>query len=190
MTFDFVIFVAALYALTSETIEDVFMLIIYQALFGRKSVLLGLVAASITVAVILVVLGAYGIPNLEPYSEYIATASGLFLTGLGTYWIVKFFHTRTKHKRVSGFEQKTTSTASFALVFSELLEILAILAPFILTNHILETSASILVSILVSATLMIFIGKRLRQKLENRLVHIKLFAGASLIISGLIMVSH
>lgn len=191
MAFDFIIFATALYALTTETIEDAFILIIYQIAFGKKIVLYGLIAASVTVASILVVLVIYGIPNLELYSNYVVTGSGLFLIALGVYWIIRFFLVRRGTlKEESGLEQKTVtkSVASFTMVFVELLEILAISVPFILTDHIMETSISIAVSILISVILMVVVGKRLRSKFENKLTQVKLFAGVALILSGSIII--
>ncbi|NIP62002.1 MAG: hypothetical protein GWN01_08980 [Nitrosopumilaceae archaeon] len=190
MAFDLIIFATALYALTSETVEDSFMLIIFQVSFGKKSVLYGLVAASIAIASIMVILVIYGIPNLESYSDYVAAVSGLFLISLGVYWIIKFFLARKRAiKKESEFEQKTVtkSVASFTMVSVELLEILALLVPFILTGYVIETSIAMIVSILISIALMITIGRKLRSKLENKLTQVKLFAGFALILSGSII---
>jgi len=193
MTFDLIIFATVLYALTTEIIEDSFVLIIYQITFGKKNVFYGLLAASVTVVLILIVLVLYGIPNIEPYSEYVVTGSGLFLVGLGSFWILKFWLVRIGiMKEESETEQKsiTKSFASFTMVFIELLEILAILVPFILTNHILETSLSVAISIVISTGLMFVVGGRLRKKLENKLTQVKLFAGMALILSGVVIIFH
>jgi len=193
MTFDLIIFATVLYALTTEIIEDSFVLIIYQITFGKKNVFYGLLAASVTVVLILIALVLYGIPNIEPYSEYVVTGSGLFLVGLGSFWILKFWLVRFGiMKEESETEQKsiTKSFASFTMVFLELLEILAILVPFILTNHILETSLSIAISIVISTGLMFVVGGRLRKKLENKLTQVKLFAGMALILSGVVIIFH
>lgn len=193
MTFDFIIFATALYALTTEIIEDSFVLVIYQVVFGKKNVFYGLLAASAAVAFILVILILYGIPIIEKYSEYVVTGSGLFLVGLGSFWIVRFWLVRLGiMKEESDSEQKsiTKSFASFAMAFVELLEILAILVPFVLTNHIIETSLSLVVSLSISTVLMFVIGTRLRNKLSNRLTQVKLFAGMALILSGIIIISH
>ena len=193
MAFDFIIFATVLYALTTEIIEDSFVLIIYQITFGKKNVFYGLLAASVTVVFILIVLALYGIPNIEPYSDYVVIGSGLFLVGLGSFWILKFWFVRIGiMKEESETEQKsiTKSFASFTMVFLELLEILAILVPFILTNHILETSLSAAISIVISTGLMFVVGGRLRKKLENKLTQVKLFAGMALILSGVVIIFH
>ncbi len=193
MAFDLIIFATVLYALTTEIIEDSFVLIIYQITFGKKNVFYGLLAASVTVVFILIVLVLYGIPNIEPYSEYVVTGSSLFLVGLGSFWILKFWLVRIGiMKEESETEQKsiTKSFASFTMVFLELLEILAILVPFILTNHILETSLSAAISIVISTGLMFVVGGRLRKKLENKLTQVKLFAGMALILSGVVIIFH
>lgn len=193
MAFDFIIFATVLYALTTEIIEDSFVLIIYQITFGKKNLFYGLLAASVTIVFILIVLVLYGIPNIEPYSEYVVTGSGLFLVGLGSFWILKFWLVRIGiMKEESETEQKsiTKSFASFTMVFVELLEILAILVPFILTSHILETSLSIAISIAISTGLMFVVGGRLRKKLENKLTQVKLFAGMALILSGVVIILH
>jgi hypothetical protein len=193
MAFDLIIFATILYALTTEIIEDSFVLIVYQITFGKKNVFYGLLAASVTVVFILLVLVLYGISNIEPYFEYVVTASGLFLVGLGSFWILKFCLVRIGvMKEESETEQKsiTKSFASFTMVFLELLEILAILVPFILTNHIFETSLSAAISIVISTGLMFVVGGRLRKKLENKLTQVKLFAGMALILSGVIIIFH
>ena len=191
MNFDFVIFATVLYALTTETIEDSFVLIIYQITFGKKNVIYGVVFASAAVASILVLLVLYGIPSIERYSEYVVKGSGLFLVGLGSYWILKFLLVRSGIlKEESELNQKsiTKSFASFIMAFAELLEILAILVPFILTDHIAETSISIAVSVTISMMLMFAVGGRLRNKFANRLTQVKLFAGMALILSGSVIV--
>lgn len=191
MAFDLIIFATALYALTTETIEDTFVLIIYQITFGKKSVVYGLAAASVTVALILIVLVLYGIPNIESYSEYVVTGSGLFLIGLGGYWMIRFPLVKMgilKEESASGQKSVTKSFAPFMMVFVELLEILAILVPFVLTNHIIETSLSVAVSIAISLLLMFVIGGRLRRKFENKLTQVKLFAGMALILSGVVII--
>jgi len=193
LAFDFIIFATALYALTTEIIEDSFVLVIYQIAFGKRNVFYGLLAASAAVASILVVLVLYGMPNIEKYSEYVVTGSGLFLVGLGSFWIVKFWLVRLGiMKKETDSEQKsiTKSFASFVMAFVELLEILVILVPFVLTNHIIETSLSLAVSIAISAVLMFVIGTRLRSKLSNRLTQVKLFAGMALILSGVVIIFH
>ncbi|HEU5488868.1 MAG TPA: hypothetical protein VFV16_08610 [Candidatus Nitrosotalea sp.] len=191
MNFDFVIFATVLYALTTETIEDSFVLIIYQITFGKKNVIYGVVFASAAVASILVLLVLYGIPSIERYSEYVVKGSGLFLVGLGSYWILKFLLVRSGIlKEESELNQKsiTKSFASFIMAFAELLEILAILVPFILTDHIAETSISIAVSVTISMMLMFAVGGRLRNKFANRLTQVKLFAGMALMLSGSVII--
>lgn len=193
MVFDFIIFATVLYALTTEIIEDSFVLIIYQITFGRKNVFFGLLAASVTVIFILSILILYGIPNIEPYSEYVITGSGLFLVGLGSFWILRFWLVKIgimKEESETGQKSITKSFASFTMVFVELLEILAILVPFILTNHILETSLSVAISITISTGSIFVFGGRLRKKLENKLTQVKLFAGMALILSGVVIILH
>jgi hypothetical protein len=194
MGFDVLVFATALYALITETIEDSFVLIIYQAAFGKKNIVYGLVFASVIVSIILIVLVLYGIPQIGLYSEYVVKASGLFLIGLGGYWIVRFLLTRAgivkAESEESELKQKpvTKSFVPFVMVFVELLEILAILVPFVLTSHIFETSLSLAVSIAISILLMFIVGGRLRSKFENKLTLAKFFAGVALTLSGFIII--
>jgi hypothetical protein len=193
VTFDIIIFATILYALTTEIIEDSFVLIICQITFGKKNVIYGLVVASITVASIMILVVFYGIPNLESYSQYVITGSGLFLIALGSFWIIKFWLVKIgtlKEESESVNTSISKSFASFTMVFVELLEILAILVPFILTKHVMETYLSIAVSIAISMGLMFAIGGRLRKKLENKLTQVKLFAGMALILSGVVIIFH
>lgn len=196
MNFDIIIFATALYALTTETIEDSFVLIIYQMAFGKKTVIYGLVFASVTISFILLLLVVYGIPNIEAYSEYVVKGSGIFLIGMGGYWIMRFLlvkiGTLKEESEESELKQKsiTKSFVPFMMVFVELLEILAILIPFVLTNHIVETSLSVVVSVGLSIVLMFVIGGRLRSKFENKLSQVKMFAGMALILSGTIIILH
>lgn len=196
MNFDIIVFATALYALTTEIIEDSFVLIIYQFTFGKKSVIYGLVFASVTVSSILVLLVLYGIPIIETYSEYVVKASGLFLIGLGGYWMIRFLFVKMnilkEESEESELKQKsvTKSLTPFIMIFVELLEILAILIPFVLTNHIIETSLSVVVSLAISIVLMFVIGGRLRSKFENKLGQVKMFAGMALVLSGSIIILH
>jgi hypothetical protein len=192
MAFNFIIFAAALYALTTEIIEDSLVLVIYQIAFGKRNVLYGLLAASVTVAFILLFLVFYGIPNMAQYSGYVVTGSGMFLTGLGGFWMTRFWLVRMGIMKEESEEQKsvTKSLAAFTMIFVESLEVLAILVPFVLTNHVIETSLSFAISIAISVVLMFAVGSRLRRKLANRLTQVKLFAGMALVISGVVIIFH
>lgn len=194
MNFDIIIFATALYALTTEIIEDSFVLIIYQITFGKKTVIYGLVFASVTVASILVLLVLYGIPIIETYSEYVVKGGGIFLIGLGGYWMIRFLLVKMnilkEESEESELKQKsiTKSITPFIMIFVELLEILAILIPFVLTKHIIETTLSVIVSVSISLILMFVIGGKLRSKFENKLSQVKMFAGMALILSGFIII--
>lgn len=193
--FDVIIFATALYALTTETIEDAFVLVIYQIMFGKKNVLYGLVSAVITISFIMVILVLYGIPNLELYSSYVINGSGIFLVGLGIYWILRFWLVKSgilREETNRDFMRTSVSKSfmSFMMVFVELLEILAILIPFTLANYIVEVSVSSAVSIAVSLGLVFVVGSKIRKKLENRLTQVKLFAGMALILSGIVIIAN
>jgi len=191
--FDVIIFATALYALTTETIEDAFVLIIYRITFGKKNVIYGLVSASITISFIMIILVLYGIPNLELYSTYIINGSGIFLIGFGSYWILRFWLVKKGILGIDEVDSKKSISKSFMafiMVFTELLEILAILIPFTLANYIIEVSLSSAISIIASLGLIFFIGGKMKKKLENRLTHVKLFAGMALIISGIAIIAN
>ncbi|GEM_PF-4024575 len=193
--FDAIIFATALYALTTETIEDAFVLVIYQIMFGKKNVLYGLVSAAITISFIMVVLVLYGIPYLELYSSYAINGSSIFLIGLGIYWILRFWLVKSgilREETNRDFMRTSVSKSfmSFMMIFVELLEILAILIPFTLANYIVEVSLSSAISIGVSLGLVFAVGGKIRKKLENRLTQVKLFAGIALILSGIVIITN
>ena len=193
--FDVIIFATALYALTTETIEDAFVLVIYQIMLGKKNVLYGLVSAAITISFIMVVLVLYGIPNLELYSSYAINGSSIFLIGLGIYWILRFWLVKSgilREETNRDFMRTSVSKSfmSFMMVFVELLEILAILVPFTLANYIVEVSLASAISIAVSLGLVFAVGGKIRGKLENRLTQVKLFAGIALILSGIVIITN
>ncbi|MGH9922205.1 MAG: hypothetical protein ACRD38_05595 [Nitrososphaerales archaeon] len=193
--FDIIIFATALYALTTETVEDAFVLVIYQIMFGKKNVLYGLVSAAMTISFIMVILVLYGIPNLGLYSSYVINGSGIFLIGLGIYWILRFWLVKRgimqeEANRDSVETSVSKSFMSFMMVFVELLEILAILIPFTLANYIVEVSLSSAISIAASLGLVFAVGGKMRRKLENRLTQVKLFAGIALILSGVVIITN
>lgn len=192
MTFDVIIFATALYALTTESIEDSFVLMIFQITFGKKNLAYGLIASSITVSLIMLAIVLYGLPNIEPYSEYVIKGSGLFLVVLGSYWITKYWLKRKgilKSKKDDSSKSVSILGPS-VIIFGELLEILAILIPFVLANHVAETSLSIVISLAISLGLMFVVGGRLRTRLKNRLHQVKQFAGIALILSGIVIILH
>jgi len=193
--FDVIIFATALYALTTETIEDAFVLVIYQLMFGKKNVLYGLVSAAITISFIMIILVLYGIPNLELYSPYVINGSGIFLIGLGIYWILRFWLVKRgilqeQSNRDSVRTSGSKSFMSFIMIFVELLEILAILIPFTLANYIVEVSLSSAISIATSLGLVFAVGGKMRRKFENRLTQVKLLAGIALILSGIVIIAN
>ncbi len=91
MVFNTIIFATALYALSTETIEDAFVLMIYNIIYGKKSVIFGLAAAAAIVALSMLAVTYYKIPQFELYSEYVILGSGIFLFGIGGYWIARYF---------------------------------------------------------------------------------------------------
>jgi len=190
MIFNSIIFATALYALTTETIEDAFVLAIFKIIYGRKSVVFGLIAASMTTSLFFITLAYIKIPGFETYSEYVIIGSGIFLLCIGSYWIIRYILMKKKLLKEELREKSPLQNSffSFVMVFVELLEILAILIPFTLANHITETALAASLSVLISIVFTIILGRKLRSKLENRLNEIKFFAGVALLVSGTMII--
>lgn len=190
MIFNSIIFATALYALTAETVEDAFVLAIFKIIYGRKSVIFGLVAASVITVLFFITLVYIKIPEFEIYSEYVIIGSGIFLLCIGSYWIIRYILMKKKLLKDESREKSPlhNSFFSFILVLVELLEILAILIPFTLANYVTETILAAGLSVLISIAFTIVIGKTIRSRLENRLNEIKLFAGIALLVSGTMII--
>ncbi len=87
MPFDVIIFVAALWALSSEMIEDSLVDLIYGHMFGWRNLIRALVTVSLILGVIFSVLIYYASSFLVIYVDSISKGAAVLLGIIGAFWL-------------------------------------------------------------------------------------------------------
>ena len=190
MSFSFVIFVAALWALSSEMIEDALVDLIYGHIYGWRNVIYALLSASLILATVSSILIYYASLFLAAYVGLISKGAAVLLGAVGLFWLGSSILNRVEESKVGGIENRGTKTKFLVvlqLVFIEELEIFLILVPLILASHILEATSSAALGIFASVSLAAFLRKSFERFVVGRMRYLKVISGLFLIGLGLVL---
>ena len=189
MAFDLVIFIAALWALSTEMVEDSVVDLIYGHLFGWKTFIRALVIASVVVvsASILVVLVASSF--LQAYLGPIQKGAAVLLAVIGVFWLVtSILGKEDEIEEVRS--RKGNLSVALQLVSIEELEIVLIVIPLVLSSHALEAGIAASIGVLLSVLLAAVLRGPFSKFVEGRLRQLKVASGAFLILLGLVLFLH
>lgn len=174
MSFSLAVFLASLWGLSSEMLEDAAVDFIYARIFGVRRIVISLVYSAISLTVLTTVLVYLFRTELLPYLPYASRVSALFIGGVGVYWLI--FSLRNT-------EEETIEGSPFLLVFAEMLELFFILLPLSLTNYLQEAVTSAVVAVMVS-----LLSAFLLQRLFGRFVLNKLKIKYLKFLSGIVLI--
>ncbi len=191
MSFSIVVFVAALWALSSEMIEDSLVNLIYGHLFGWRNLIYAVITASIILATLASVLIYYTSFILVAYIDLISKAAALLLTAIGIFWLTSSVIARREVSEAGEVGQrrrrKLTFLVALQLVSVEELEIFLILIPLILASYALEATSATAIGILASLSLALLLKRDFERFVVGRIRYLKIISGLFLIILGIIL---
>jgi putative Ca2+/H+ antiporter (TMEM165/GDT1 family) len=182
LPFSLAVFIASLWGLSTEMLEDAAVDFIYARIFGVRRLVLSLIYSAIILTGVTAAVVYLFRTKLLPYLPYASRFSALFLAGVGIYWLIFSFR--------NGKETESTDRSPFLLVFAEVLELFFILLPLSIANHIQEAAASAIVAALISLTsaflLQRLFGNFLSKNLKMK--YLKFLSGMVLIILAVILI--
>lgn len=184
MPFSIAIFIASLWGLSSEMIEDAAIDYIYVRIFGLRKFLFSLLSSTLILLVLSVILVFLFRTSLFLFESYASIFSALLIGAIGIYWLI------FSVKGDADEEQYPTEGKSlFPLVFVEVFELFLILLPLSIANHLQEAIISGIVAVLFSISLAVVIKKSFEKVIKDRLRmrSLKLFSGIVLIALAIIL---
>ena len=194
MSFSFIIFVAALWALSSEMIEDSLVDLIYGHIFGWRTLIYAILTASAILISISAVIVLYASVFLESYIGLIQKGAAVLLGGIGVFWLGRSAleggdgnEVEQARKTKAGQVNSSNFVLALQLVSIEELEILLIVVPLILASHVLEAAISSSMGVLLSVSIAALLRKRFSRFVEGRLRILKIASGLFLIALGIIL---
>jgi uncharacterized membrane protein len=189
LPFDVIIFLVALWALSSEMIEDSFVNLILGHMYGWRTLIKALTTASIILITLSVVLVYYALTLFLQYIDLIEQLSAGLLGVIGVFWLVSSILRRNKEseavEEARKVQQKPKRGGMFLIALQleliEVLEVLLIIIPLVITSHVLEASSAGVVGIIVSITTAASLRKRFEKFVVGRLGQLKIISGLFLI---------
>ncbi len=193
MSFSVIIFVAALWALSSEMIEDSLVDLIYGHMFGWRNLVYALVTASIILATISSFLIYYASSLLLAYIDLVTKSAAVLLGAIGIFWLGSSILGKRVESQVDEIRKRREGRRSnsflitLQLVSVEELEILLVLIPLVIASHTLEASAAAAVGIAASASLGLLIRKDFERFVLGKLRYLKIISGVFLAALGVVL---
>jgi uncharacterized membrane protein len=191
LSFDIIIFVAALWALLSEMIEDSLVDLIYGHMFGWRNLFNALVAASLILVTVSSLLIYYASFFLVAYIDLISKGAAVLLAIIGAVWLGTSILSRRGESEVDELRQKSGTRMTFLvalqLVFIEELEVFLILIPLILASHALEAVSAAAIGISVSVSLAVILRKSFERFVVGKMRYLKVVSGFFLIGLGIVL---
>ncbi len=186
VAFNAVIFVAALWALSTEMVEDSVVDLIYGQVFGWRTLVRALAVASVVVVSLAAAVILAASTYLVMYVGLIQKGAAVLLGGIGAFWLG-----RSVFGGENEFEEARSLVGNFPmalqLVSIEELEIVLIVVPLVLASHALEATSAAAVGILVSVSLAALLRKPFSRFVEGRMRTLKVASGLFLILLGIVL---
>ncbi|MDA4127874.1 MAG: hypothetical protein OK422_00180 [Thaumarchaeota archaeon] len=197
MAFSIVVFVAALWALMSEMVEDLLVNLIYGHMFGWRNLVYALIAASTIIVVSASLLIYYSASLLLTYVDTITKLSAILLGAIGIFWLgSSLFRPEDEsvaeeaRRNISDGKPKSRSfIVLLQLVSIEELEIFLIIVPLILASHSLEASTAATIGVVTSVSVAALLRKKLERFLAGKFRYLKMASGVFLLALGVVLLS-
>jgi uncharacterized membrane protein len=197
LPFNTVIFLAGLWALSSEMVEDSLVDLVYGHIYGWRALVYALVSASIVLASISAILIYYSLTILVQYIAVVTKGSAILLGLIGLFWLVSSILGivgRTAGLELEEIRKSTLAKSevrnfliAFQLVSIEELEILLIIIPLVVASHGLEASLAATIGVLASLTTAALLRRSFERLVAGKLPYLKLASGAFLVGLGSVL---
>lgn len=198
MTFSVAIFVAAVWALSSEMAEDSLVDLIYGHMYGWKTLIRALISASIFLGTVSAVSIYFALGLLVQYVSFVSRGSAILLGVIGLFWLTSSLNEIYKGKqsgeldeieRMSpkGKSELRDFLVAFQLVSIEELEILLIIIPLVVSSHVLEASIAASIGIVASLSAAWLLRKGFERLVAGKLAYLKVVSGVFLVGLGVVL---
>jgi uncharacterized membrane protein len=196
LSFNTVIFLAALWALSTEMVEDSLVDLVYGHIYGWRTLVYALISASTVLVSISAILIYYSLTILVQYIAVVTKGSAILLGMIGLFWLVSSIQEIVRRAGGELEEIKKVRRAksevrnfliAFQLVSIEELEILLIIIPLVVASHGLEASLAAAIGVLASLTTAALLRRSFEELVAGKLRYLKLASGTFLIGLGLIL---
>ncbi len=187
------ILVAALWALSTEMVEDSLVDLIYLHMYGWRALIYALIAASIILVTASTIAVYYALSVLVQDLSLVTKISAILLGLIGLFWIVTSLLGReseveeAKAKQAKPRTQFRSFLVVLQLVIIEELEILLIVIPLVVASHELEASLAAATGILISLSIALFLRKNFEKMIAGKLRYLKLASGTFLLVLALVL---
>lgn len=189
MEFSVVIFFGALWALSSEMIEDSFVNLILGHLYGWKTLIEALIVAAAVLLTLSAVLVYFTLTLFLRYIHLISQLSAGLLGLIGAFWLVSSLRRNGEPEAIREARnvqrQRGPNAGRFIVAFQlesvEVLEVLLILIPLVITSHASEAFSAGAAGIFVSISVAAVLRKKFETFVTGRLGQLKIVSGLFLI---------
>jgi uncharacterized membrane protein len=196
LAFDTVIFLAALWALSTEMVEDSLVDLVYGHIYGWQTLVYALISASTVLVSISTILIYYSLTILVQYTPLVTKSSAILLGLIGLFWLISSIQEIVRRaggelEEISKVRLAKSEVRNFLIAFQlvsiEELEILLIIIPLVVASHGLEASLAATIGVLASLTTAALLRRSFEKLVAGKLRYLKLASGTFLIGLGLIL---
>jgi uncharacterized membrane protein len=196
LSFNTVIFLAALWALSTEMVEDSFVDLVYGHIYGWRTLVYALLSASTLLVSISAILIYYSLTILAQYIAVVTRGSAILLGVIGLFWLVSSIQEIVRRaggelEEIRNVRRAKSDVRNFLIAFQlvsiEELEILLIIIPLVVASHGLEASLAATIGVLASLTTAALLRRSFEKLVAGKLRYLKLASGTFLIGLGLIL---
>ena len=197
MPFSIVIFLAALWALSTEMVEDSFVDLIYGHIYGWRTLVYALATASMILATVSAVSVYYAARLLIQYVSLVTQVSAILIGLIGLFWlgssilsIVRREQGELEEARKmsrTGISETRNFLVTLQLVSIEELEILLIIIPLVVASHALEASVAAAIGVIASVTAAALLRRSFERLVAGKLSYLKIASGVFLIGLGIVL---
>jgi len=198
MAFSIAIFVAAVWALSSEMAEDSLVDLIYGHVYGWRTLIRALVTASLLIVAVSAVSIYFALGLLVQYVGFVSRGSAILLGVIGLFWVTSSLNEickgeksgeleETERMRPKGMSELRNFLIAFQLVSIEELEIFLIVIPLVVSSHLLEASLAATIGIIASLSAAALLRSSFERLVADKLTYLKVVSGVFLIGLGVVL---
>ena len=196
MSFNTVIFLAGLWALSTEMVEDSLVDLVYAHIYGWRTLVYALISSSAILVSVSAISISYALTKLVQYIAAVTQGSAILLGLIGLFWLASSIQEIVRNEGGEVEEMRNGTRArsevrnfliAFQLVSIEELEILLIIIPLVVASHALEASLAASIGVLASLTTAALLRRSFEKLVEGKLRYLKLASGTFLIGLGLVL---
>jgi hypothetical protein len=197
LPFNTVFFFAALWALSTEMVEDSLVDLVSGHVYGWRTLVYALLTASVILTTISSISVYFALKLLMQYVSLVTKISAILIGLIGSFWLVTsvFSTVRKEEGELEEARKKSRVGASgtrnflvaLELVSIEELEILLIIIPLVVASHAIEASLAAIVGVVASVTTAAVLRRSFERLVAGKLSYLKIVSGIFLVGLGVVL---